>query len=73
MVLDAVKSEQLIEIDGAPTTTLMLSAPGSRWTAAVPLGGLMIVIAARELEPTTLRLRPVSNPDAELLGPEPIG
>ena len=71
MVLDAIRSEQLIEIDDAPTTTLMLSTPGSRWAAAVSLGGLMIVIAARELEPTTLRLRPVSDPDAELLGPEP--
>jgi hypothetical protein len=73
MVLDAVRSEQPIEIDGAPATALMLSPPGSRWTAAVSLAGLMIVIAASEVEPTTLRLRTVSDPAAELLGPEPAG
>ena len=73
LVLDAVRSEQAIEVNGAPTTTLMLNPPGSRWTAAVSLGDLIIVIAARELEPTDLRLRTVSDPAAELLGPEPAG
>jgi hypothetical protein len=72
-VLDAVRSEHAIEVNGAPTTALMLTPPGSRWTAAVSLGDLIIVIAARELEPTDLRLRTVSDPPAELLGPEPAG
>ena len=73
MVLDAIRSEQAIEVNATPTTALMLNPPGSRWTAAFSLGDLMIVIAARELEPTTLRLRTVSDPAAELLGPEPVG
>jgi hypothetical protein len=73
MVLNAVRSEQPIDIDGAPTTMLMLNPPGSLWAAAVSLGDLMIVIAAGEIEPTDLRLRTVSDPAAELLGPEPTG
>lgn len=71
VVLGAVRSEQLIEIDGTPATALMLSGPGSRWAAAASLGDLTIVLAAREFEPTALRLRAVSDPTAELLGPEP--
>lgn len=73
MVLDAVRSEEPIEVDGAQTTTLMLTSPGGRWTAAVSLGDLMIVIAARDLAPTMLRLRTLRDPAADLLGQEPIG
>lgn len=71
VVLGAIRSEQLIEIDGTSTMTLMLSAPGNRWAAVASLGDLTIVLAARELGPTTVHLRAVSDPTAELLGPEP--
>ncbi len=70
VVLGATRSEQLIQIDGKPTTALMLSAPNC-WAAAAALGDLTIVLTARELEPTTLRLRAVGDPTAELLGSEP--
>lgn len=70
VVLDAARSEQLIEIDGAAATALTLKAPSDCWTAAISLGDLTIVIAARELEPSELRLRSASDPK-ELLGPEP--
>ncbi len=71
MVLGGIRSEQLIEIDGTPSVTLTISAPGSRWAATASLGDLTIVLAARDLEPSTVRLRAVSDPAAELLGPEP--
>lgn len=70
-VLGAVQSEQLITIDGASTRTLMLNAPHDRWVATARHADLTITIAAHDLEPASLRLEPIADPAAHLLGPEP--
>jgi hypothetical protein len=70
-VLDAVQSEQLITIDGVSTRTLMLNAPRNRWVAVAHHADLTIIVAAHDLEPASLRLEPVADPAAHLLGPEP--
>lgn len=69
-VLDAVQSEQLVAIDGVSTTTLMLTAPGSRWVAVARHGDLTIIVAAFDLEPVSLRVEPIADLAAQLLGPE---
>jgi hypothetical protein len=68
-VLNAAQSEQLITIDDGSMTAVMLSGPGNRWVAAGTHGELTIIIAADNVEPSSLRLRPISG--AQLLGPEP--
>lgn len=70
-VLGAVRSEQLITIDGASTQALMLSAPGNRWVAVARHAHLRIIVAAHDVEPASLRLEPLVDPAAQLLGPEP--
>jgi hypothetical protein len=49
----------------------MLNATGSRWVAVAQRADLTITVAAHDLEPASLRLEPISDPAAELLGPEP--
>ncbi len=71
MVLDAVRAEQLIEIDGAPTSMLTLGLPAGLWTGAVRLGELIIVVAVRDLKPTDLRLIALDDPATALLGVDP--
>jgi hypothetical protein len=70
-VLNAVQSEQLITIDGAPTMMLMLTAPPGRWVAAAGHADLTVIVAAHDIEPGALRLEPIGDPAAQLLGPEP--
>jgi hypothetical protein len=69
-VLDSVRSEQLITIDGAPTRTLMLSAPRNHWIAVACRSDLTIIVAARDVAPASLRLQPITDL-AQLVGPEP--
>jgi hypothetical protein len=72
--LGAVASEQPITIDGSSASTLMLSGPaGPRdpWVAVARHADLAITIAARDLDPASLRLEPIADPAAQLLGPEP--
>jgi hypothetical protein len=71
VVLDAARSEQPIIIDGSPTTALMLETPGGQWVAVTRHAGLTIIVAAHDVEPTSLRLQPIADPPAQLLGPEP--
>jgi hypothetical protein len=70
-VLDAERSEQLLTIDGAPTSSLMLSEPGDRWVAVARHADLTIIVAGRDVEPGSLQLEPIADPAARLLGPEP--
>lgn len=50
---------------------LMLTARGDCWAAAIAHADLTITIAAHEIEPESLRLEPIGDPAARLLGPEP--
>ena len=69
--LSATRSEPHIMIDGAPTRALMLSGPGGRWVAVAQHADLMIAVAGQDAEPASLRLEPIADPAAHLLGPEP--
>ena len=70
-VLGAVRSEQVITIGGALSRTVMLSTPGKRWVAVASHIELTIIVAAHDVEPASLRLEPIADPAAQLLGPEP--
>jgi hypothetical protein len=68
--LDAVRSEQLVAIDGASTSMLTLTS-GNRWVAVARHADLLIGVAGRDVDPSSLALEPVADPPARLLGPEP--
>jgi hypothetical protein len=70
-VLQAIRSEQLITIDGARQPFLTLTTPGGRWVAVRRHDDLTITIAAHDLDPTTITIEPIPDPAARLLGPEP--
>ena len=71
-VLDAIRSEQLIVIDGTPEPFLTLTTPAGRWVAVRRHGHLTITVAGRDLDPTTIALEPIPDATARLLGPEPV-
>jgi hypothetical protein len=50
---------------------LMLTVPGGPWAAAVRHADLDITVSGRVDDPLSLRLEPIGNPGATLLGPEP--
>jgi hypothetical protein len=69
--LAATQAEKLIAIDGTPQPFLTLSAAGGRWVAVRRHEDLTITVAGRAVDLGTIRLEPVSDPAARLLGPEP--
>jgi hypothetical protein len=71
--LDAVRSEQLISIDGTPGPFLTLTAATGHWVAIRHHNDLIITIAASDLDPTLITLEPIPDPAARLLGPKPPG
>ena len=60
-------------IDGAPAVVLMLTVPGGPWAAAIHHDDLDITVSGRAVDPLSLRLEPIGDPSATLLGPEPPG
>jgi hypothetical protein len=71
--LDAVRSEQLISIDGTPAPFLTLTAATGHWVAIRHHNDLIITIAASDLDPTLITMEPIPDPAARLLGPRPSG
>lgn len=69
-VLSAIRSEQTITIDETAVSALVLSGP-SCWVASAHHADLTILVAARDITASELRLKPVVDPTRELLGPEP--
>jgi hypothetical protein len=69
--LDAVRSESQLSIDGAPATFLTLRTPSGRWVAVRRHEDLTITIAARDADPATIALEPITDPAARLLEPRP--
>ncbi len=59
LVLNAVQSELIINIDKAPMTTVMLTGPENRWVAAGRRGDLTIITAAHNVEESSLRLEAI--------------
>jgi hypothetical protein len=69
--VSAIQTERLITIDGAPQPFLRLSTPTGRWVAVRRHDDLTLIVAAHDIDPTTLTLEPVPDPAARLLGPKP--
>jgi hypothetical protein len=69
--LTASRSEAQIAIDGAEEPFLVLTSPSGRWVAVRRHDDLAITIASRDLEPATITLEPIPDPEARLLGPQP--
>jgi hypothetical protein len=72
-VLAALRSEQLISIDGTPAPFLTLTAASGHWVAVRRHRDLVITVAASDLDPTAITIEPIADPAARLLGPRPSG
>lgn len=70
-VLAAERSDPEMVIDGVPRVVLMLRVPDGPWAAAVRHADLDVTISGRRGDPRALRLEPIGDPSATLLGPEP--
>jgi hypothetical protein len=69
--LGATHTEQLITIDGTAEPFGTLSTSTARWVAVRRRDDLTIIVAGRDLDPTTITLEPIPDPAARLLGPKP--
>jgi hypothetical protein len=72
-VLAAVRSEQLISIDGTPAPFLTLTAATGHWVAVRRHSDLVITIAGSDGYFTAITIEPISDAAARLLGPRPAG
>jgi hypothetical protein len=64
-------SETEITIDGTPESCLTVGTPHARWVAVRRHHDVTVTIAAREIDPATLTIEPIANPNVRLLGPKP--
>jgi hypothetical protein len=64
-------SETEIAIDGAREPFLRVGTPNAHWVAVRRHHDVTITIAAREIDPASLIIEPIADPNARLLGPEP--
>jgi hypothetical protein len=70
LIASATRTECALPIDGRPQTFTLLTA-GRRWVALRHATAHTITIAANEIDPGTISLRPVSNPRHELIADPP--
>ena len=70
-VVSASRSDQMINLAGEWTSALMLETPMRRWVAVARHSDLTIVVAAYDVDLASLRLEPIADPVAQLLGPKP--
>ena len=70
-VLAADRTDPTMVIDGAPRAVVMLRVPDGPWAAAVRHADLDITVSGRGGDPLSVRLEPIGNPSAALLGAEP--
>jgi hypothetical protein len=68
---EAPVSETEIAIDGAREAFLTVGTPNARWVAVRRHHDVTITVAAREVDPASLIMEPIADPNARLLGPEP--
>lgn len=68
---DAPVTETEITIDGVPEPFLTVGTPNANWAAVRRHHDVTITIAAREIDPGSLIIEPIADPNARLLGPEP--
>jgi len=68
---NAPVSETEITIDGVREPFLTVGTPNAHWVAIRRHHDVTVTIAAREIEPASLVIEPIADPNARLLGPEP--
>jgi hypothetical protein len=68
---EAPVSETEITIDGIRERFLTVGTPNGHWVAVRSHHDVTITIAAREIDPASLIIEPIADPNARLLGPEP--
>ena len=60
-----------ITIDGVPEPFLTVGMPPARWVGVRRHHDLTITITAREIDPASLIIEPIADPNDRLLGPQP--
>jgi hypothetical protein len=68
---EAPVSETEIAIDGVREPFHAVGTPNAHWAAVRRHHDVTITIAAREIDPASLIIEPIADPDARLLGPKP--
>jgi hypothetical protein len=68
---EAPVRETDIRIDGAREPFLTVGTPNARWVAVRRHHDVTITIAAREIDPASLIIEPIPDPNARLLNPKP--
>lgn len=60
-----------ITIDGEGEPFVTVGTPNAHWVAVRRHHDVTVMIAAREIDPASLIIEPIADPQARLLGPEP--
>jgi hypothetical protein len=60
-----------IMIDGAAERFVMVGSADAGWVAVRRHHDVTIMVVGREIDPASLVIEPIADPDARLLGPEP--
>jgi hypothetical protein len=68
---EAPVGETPIMIDGTREPFVTVGAPNGRWVAVRRHHDVTITIAARDIDPASLVIEPIADPQARLLGPPP--
>jgi hypothetical protein len=68
---EAPVSQTEITIDGAREPFLTVGTPNAHWVAVRRHHDVTITITARDIDPASLIIEPIADPNARLLGPEP--
>lgn len=68
---EAAVTKTELTIDGAREPFLTVGVPNAHWVAVRRHHDVTITIAAREIDPASLIVEPIADPNARLLGPEP--
>lgn len=68
---EAPVSETQLTIDGTREAFVTVGTPNAHWVAVRRHHDVTITVAARELDPTSLVIEPVADPNGRLLGPKP--
>lgn len=68
---EAPVSETQLTIDGAREAFVTVGTPNAHWVAVRRHHDITITVAAREIDPASLVIEPVADPNVRLLGPKP--
>jgi hypothetical protein len=68
---EAPVGETEIAVDGQPERFVSVGTPNAHWVAVRLHHDVTITVSAREIDPETLIIEPIADPNARLLGPQP--